>query len=72
MAEAVTDPDVNYKTLGWYDDRLNGEIGDLTSRETRLNGYLVQNLVGKNDQSSGMALDLVTIVLERLQGDAWQ
>jgi len=50
LAEAVTDPDVNYKSLGWYDDRLNGEIGDLTSVETRLNGYLVQSLVGKNDQ----------------------
>jgi hypothetical protein len=50
LAEAVTDPDVNYKTIGWYDDRLNGEIGDLTSSETRLNGYLVQNVVGKNDQ----------------------
>jgi hypothetical protein len=50
LAEAVTDPDVNYKSLGWYDDRLNGEIGDLTGSETRLNGYLVQNVVGKNDQ----------------------
>jgi hypothetical protein len=50
VAEAVTDPDVNYKALGWYDDRLNGEIGDLTGSETRLNGYLVQNVVNKNDQ----------------------
>jgi hypothetical protein len=50
IGEAVTDPDVNYKNLGWYDDRLNGEIGDLTNSETRINGYLVQNLVGKNDQ----------------------
>jgi hypothetical protein len=50
LAEAVTDPDVNYKTLGWYDDNRNGEIGDLTSSQTRLNGYLVQNVVGKNDQ----------------------
>lgn len=50
LAEAVTDPDVNYKAVGWYDDRLNGEIGDLTSKTTRLNGYLVQAVVGKNDQ----------------------
>jgi hypothetical protein len=50
MAEAITDPDVNYKQLGWYDDQKNGEIGDLTSQTTRLNGYLVQDLVGKNDQ----------------------
>ena len=32
LAEAVTDPDVNYKAIGWYDDQRNGEIGDLTSR----------------------------------------
>ncbi len=50
LAEAVVDPNVNYKTLGWYDDRLNGEIGDLTSRTTVLNGYVVQDLVNKNDQ----------------------
>src|SRR5437762_2123599 len=34
MAEAVTDPNVNYKALGWYDDANNGEIGDLTSLNT--------------------------------------
>src|SRR5262249_49557666 len=45
IAEAVTDPDVNYKQLGWYDDQQNGEIGDLTSQTTRLNGYLVQDVV---------------------------
>jgi len=50
LAEAVTDPDVNYKALGWYDDQLNGEIGDLTSRTTVLNGYTVQDVVNKNDQ----------------------
>src|SRR5262245_1835400 len=50
IAEAATDPDVNYKQLGWYDDQKNGEIGDLTSQTTRINGYLVQDLVGKNDQ----------------------
>jgi fibronectin type III domain protein len=46
----VTDPDVNYKRLGWYDDQLNGEIADLTDQTSRLGGYLVQDLVGKNDQ----------------------
>jgi hypothetical protein len=56
LAEAVTDPNVNYKTLGWYDDRLNGEIGDLAegheSTITGANGavYVVQDLVNKNDQ----------------------
>ena len=51
LAEAVTDPDVNYKTVGWYDDRRNGEIGDLTSQNSVLNGYLVQDVVNKNDQT---------------------
>ncbi len=50
IAEAVTDPNVNYKALGWYDDTNNGEIGDLTNVQTTLNGYLVQEVVNKNDQ----------------------
>jgi hypothetical protein len=50
IAEAVTDPDVNYKALGWYDDQRNGEIGDLTNKTTTLGGYVVQEVVGKNDQ----------------------
>jgi hypothetical protein len=50
LAEAVTDPNVNYKAAGWYDDRLNGEIGDLTRQNSVLNGYLVQDVVNKNDQ----------------------
>ncbi len=50
LSEAVTDPNVNYKTLGWYDDQLNGEIGDLTSKSVVLNGYLVQDVVDKNDR----------------------
>src|SRR5438874_1097797 len=44
IAEAVTDPDVNYKALGWYDDQKNGEIGDLTEQNSRLGGYLIQDL----------------------------
>jgi hypothetical protein len=51
IAEAVTDPDVNYKTLGWYDD-ANGENGDITNAQTvYLNGYAVQRIADKNDQS---------------------
>lgn len=50
VTEAVTDPDVNYKTLGWYDDQLNGEISDLTDLTATLNGYLVQQAVDKNDR----------------------
>jgi len=49
LAEAVTDPDVGYKKLGWYDDTKNGEIGDLTDKLAILNGYTVQRVVGKND-----------------------
>jgi hypothetical protein len=50
VAEAITDPNVNYKTLGWYDP-ARGEIGDITEQFlTRLNGYLVQEVAGKNDQ----------------------
>ena len=51
LVEAVTDPDVNYKALGWYDDLNNAEIADLTEAwTTTLNGYVVQDVVGKNDQ----------------------
>jgi hypothetical protein len=46
----MTDPNVGYKTLGWYDP-ARGEIGDITEQYlTRLNGYLVQQVAGKNDQ----------------------
>ena len=50
VAEAITDPNVNYKNLGWYDDQNNGEIGDLTRLTVVYNGYLVQEVVDKNDQ----------------------
>jgi hypothetical protein len=51
VAEAATDPDVNYKQLGWYDDKL-GEIGDICAHEAiRLNGSLVQRISDKNDQA---------------------
>jgi hypothetical protein len=51
VAEAVTDPNVNYKNLGWYDDQRNGEIGDLTRLTVVFNGYLVQEVVDKNDHA---------------------
>jgi hypothetical protein len=53
VAEAVTDPDVNYARLGWYDP-VRGEIADITEDDpralVRLNGYLVQLSAGRNDQ----------------------
>ena len=53
LAEAVTDPDVNFGQLGWYDPAL-GEIGDITENNpnalVRLDGYLVQEVASKNDQ----------------------
>ncbi|MGH7193548.1 MAG: fibronectin type III domain-containing protein, partial [Candidatus Saccharimonadales bacterium] len=56
LAEAVTDPNVNYSTMGWYDFQLNGEIGDLaTGYESTITGangtqYVVQDAVDQNDQ----------------------
>ncbi len=53
LAEAVTDPDVNFARLGWYDPR-RGEIGDITENNpaanVRLDGYLVQEVADQNDQ----------------------
>gem|GEM_PF-2117481 len=56
LAEAVTDPNVNYKALGWYDSQLNGEIGDLTRQTSTISGangvqYTVQDVVNQNDQA---------------------
>ena len=51
VAEAVTDPDVNYKRLGWYDSARQAEIGDLsTHSRVRLNGYEVQLVVGQDER----------------------
>jgi hypothetical protein len=50
LAEAMTDPNAGYKSFGWYDPS-QGEIGDITQQYlTRLNGYLVQRVAGKDDQ----------------------
>jgi hypothetical protein len=52
IAEAVTDPNVNYKTPGWYDDNLNSENGDISNAQTvYLNGYAVQRIPDLNDQA---------------------
>jgi hypothetical protein len=62
LAEAVTDPNVNYKALGWYDNQLNGEIADLADlaegHESTISGsngaqYVVQDVVNQNDQVIG-------------------
>ncbi|HLJ09983.1 MAG TPA: fibronectin type III domain-containing protein [Planctomycetaceae bacterium] len=56
LAEAVTDPNVNYKALGWYDDQNNGEIGDLAEGHyAQLAGpngtsFQVQDVVNQSDQ----------------------
>jgi hypothetical protein len=52
IAEAVTDPNVAYRGLGWYDDAANGEIGDITNGQTVfLNGYAVQRVADRYDQA---------------------
>ena len=51
LAESVTDPNVDYKTLGWYDSTYNGEIGDLAEGNyANLGSFEVQDLVNQNDQ----------------------
>lgn len=55
LAEAATDANVNYSTLGWYDYQLNGEIADLTRQTSTISGangaqYVVQDVVNQNDQ----------------------
>jgi hypothetical protein len=50
LAEAITDPNINYKTLGWYDN-AQGEVGDICNAQmVYLNGYAVQRIVDRNDQ----------------------
>jgi hypothetical protein len=48
IAESATDPNVNFRALGWYDD-YRGEIGDINRYEALLNGYAVQSIVNQND-----------------------
>jgi hypothetical protein len=50
VAEAVTDPDVNYAALGWYDDVADEEVGDVVNQEyITLGGYAVQRVADKHD-----------------------
>jgi hypothetical protein len=50
IAEAVTDPDVGYRTLGWYDNAQNGEIGDIKNdRVIYLGGYAMQRVIDQHD-----------------------
>ena len=69
IAEAVTDPDVtSTKTLGWYDDGLNMEVGDITNFQVAyVNGYAVQRIANQGDQpmtpSSATSRDAVSFVL---------
>jgi hypothetical protein len=70
LAEAVTDPDVNYKTLGWNDDSASdGEIGDFAAGHVvSLDGYVVQRIVDQNDQemtpAGATAITNVSFVLQ--------
>src|SRR5262249_4843878 len=76
LAESVTDPDVNYKTLGWYDDVNNIEIGDILNEtvadvpnnNVRMgpNGYFMQRVY---DQTVNLATpDTNTVALPALTG----
>lgn len=52
IAEAVTDPDVNYAALGWYDDAQNDEVADVVNQQfVLLNGFAVQRVGDRNDQA---------------------
>lgn len=51
IAESVTDPDVNYAALGWYDDALNDEAADVVNLQyVTLDGYVVQRVADQDDQ----------------------
>jgi hypothetical protein len=76
IAEAVTDPNINYKTLGWYDDTFpnsdgtkGDEVGDLANAQTvHLNGYAVQRIADQSDQAmtpaGARAVNPVSFVLQ--------
>jgi hypothetical protein len=51
LAEGVTDPNVNYRALGWYDDQ-RGEIGDIVNGQwIYYHGYVVQKEANRFDQA---------------------
>jgi hypothetical protein len=59
LGEAVTDPNVNYKELGWYDvgpagNQFGGEVGDLAvafypNLSATIAGFKVTDLADQND-----------------------
>jgi hypothetical protein len=49
IAEAVTDPNVNFRRLGWYDNYYGSEVGDINRYEVQLNGYVVQSIINQYD-----------------------
>jgi hypothetical protein len=52
VAEAVTDPDVNYAALGWYDDALGDEVADVVNQEfVMLGGFAVQRVADRHDNA---------------------
>src|SRR5262245_44750538 len=71
LSEAVTDPDINYKTLGWYDDPNNVEIADLLhnaitdvpNNNIRLgpSGYLVQKVFDRTNVNNLVIPDTTSI-----------
>jgi hypothetical protein len=73
IIEAATDPDVNYKTLGWYDDDLNGENADITNGSTMyIGGYAMQRVPDLYDQAMTPAgAAPVTQVSFVLQPNGW-
>ena len=51
LAEACTDPNVNYKAGGWYDNSTGDEIGDpAEGHYATIGGFLVQDLVNQSLQ----------------------
>jgi hypothetical protein len=50
IVEAVTDPDVGYQRLGWFDDQIHQEVSDpVNDSVAYLNGYAVQRAVDRYD-----------------------
>jgi hypothetical protein len=50
IAEAATDANAAYSTLGWYDDDYKGEIGDINNdRVMYVGGYAMQRVINQHD-----------------------
>jgi hypothetical protein len=75
LAEAVTDPNIGYRTLGWNDD-TNGEIGDIVAGQAvYVNGYAVQRESDPNDQGmtpAQAASDRVVNFVLQTNGDLYE